>query len=207
MTDTFEIVALKALIERARNHKMTPQERFDQMVSFVSEGVDKAAVRARLIENAAVPQEIIDAAIATDRRALIEGAGELRCVKSVSFERDFGALLWTPYDQAAATIAALKAEIERLTEREAQVKLDGVKAGIEASAVQCEWPPEAPVKVEYQRGLMTGCILCERAILALDAEAIAKGIITADALSDPITGDADLIVPDTLADSDGDDGA
>ncbi len=77
--------------------------------------------------------------------------------------------------EAAATIATLRAEVERLTEREAQAKLDGVRAGIEASAVQCEWPQEAPVKLEYQRGLMTGCVLCERAIRALDAEAIAKG--------------------------------
>ena len=51
---------LARLIEQARSHKMTPQERFDQAVSFVSEGVDKAAVRTRMIENCAVPQEILD---------------------------------------------------------------------------------------------------------------------------------------------------
>lgn len=103
-------------------------------------------------------------------KALIEGAGD---VERKLMAGDLCSVELAP--KAAATIAAMKAEIERLTEREAQAKLDGVKAGIEASAVQCEWPPEAPVKVEYQRGLMTGCILCERAIRALDAQAITKG--------------------------------
>ena len=81
------------------------------------------------------------------------------------------------------SIAAQKAEIERLTEREAQAKLDGVRAGIEASALLLErddgfgewWDAAQFVRSE------------------LDAEAIAKGIITADALSDLIAGDADLI--------------
>lgn len=67
--------------------------------------------------------------------------------------------------EAAATIAAMRAEIERLTEREAQAKLDGVRAGIEASALLLErddgfgewWDAAQFVRSE------------------LDAEAIAKG--------------------------------
>lgn len=62
VTQGLASLELLAAIERARSHKMTPQERFDQQVSFVSEGVDKARVRAMLIDKCAVPQEIIDEA-------------------------------------------------------------------------------------------------------------------------------------------------
>lgn len=106
------------------------------------------------------------------------------------------------------TIAAQKAEIERLTEREAQAKLDGVRAekiarirhGALLTIATGGFKGDKCRQIARE-ALNTVCTA------ALDAEAIAKGIITAAALSDLIAGDADLIAPDTLADSDGDDGA
>lgn len=49
-----EAEQMKALIEKARDHKMTPAERFEQRVSFVYSGVSSTTtredVRARLAE-------------------------------------------------------------------------------------------------------------------------------------------------------------
>jgi hypothetical protein len=56
---------LTAALERARNHKMTPQEIFEQRVSFVSEGKDKDGVRKRLIEQCGYPAE------ASERAAIV----------------------------------------------------------------------------------------------------------------------------------------
>lgn len=151
---------------------------------------------------------------AAHTKALIEGAGELE----QRLERDATCMeAWAnglgPYPatvrgvskkqserarQAAATIAALKAENERLIEREAQAKLDGVRAGIEASALLLErddgfgewWDAAQFVRSE------------------LDAEAIAKDATREAALSDLIAECTFFLdKPDTLADSDGDDGA
>jgi hypothetical protein len=80
-------------------------------------------------------------------------------------------------DAQEAEIRSLRAQVERLTEREAQAKLDGVRAGIEASARD---------DIDWYRLLKEirhthGGTLAEmaRAIVAatqaLDAEAIAKG--------------------------------
>lgn len=162
------------------------------------------------------------AAIASHTKALIEGAGEVEhnLIASTA-QRTFGgdhcfasvALL----QEAATTIAALRTEI-------GQAKLDGVRAGIDASALLLErddgfgewWDAAQFVRSE------------------LDAEAIAKGKgdegpctdcwdtgmtdqterpcscdagepYRASALSDLIAGDADLYA--TKGDSDGDDGA
>lgn len=73
----------------------------------------------------------------SERAAMTEGAGEVARLLSEVDEETAYAFPWSHEQacrQAAATIVALKAEIERLTEREAQAKLDGVRAGIEASA-------------------------------------------------------------------------
>lgn len=72
--------------------------------------------------------------------------------------------------QAAATIAALKAQIERLTEREAQIELDGVRKGIEAALSAIN--DETPLTSGDTWG--EGWADCRNAIRALDAEAIAK---------------------------------
>lgn len=64
------------------------------------------------------------------------------------------------------TIAALKAEIERLTEREAQAKLDGVRAGIDA----------AKRALNTAKGVNKAALWDVNHILGtLSAEAIAKG--------------------------------
>lgn len=71
-------------------------------------------------------------------------------------------------ERLTAQIAAMKAEIERLTEREPQVKLDGVRAGIEAAkaAIKDAGPDDT-----WSHGWED----CWCAIRALDAEVIAKG--------------------------------
>lgn len=56
---------LRDAIERARNHKMTPQEIFEQRVSFVSEGRNKDEVRRMLIEKDGYPAE------ASEREAIV----------------------------------------------------------------------------------------------------------------------------------------
>lgn len=56
---------LKAAIDRARNYKMTPQEIFEQRVSFVSEGKDKDRVRRQMIEMHGYPAE------ASEREAIV----------------------------------------------------------------------------------------------------------------------------------------
>lgn len=116
-------------------------------------------------------------AIAAHTKALIEGAGEL-CT-ALKFHGRYGSENRDQMtvrkngerDQAAATIAAQKAEIERLTEREAQAKLDCVRAGIEAA--------KAALKDETRSGpddtWSDGWEDCWCAIRALDAEVIAKG--------------------------------
>lgn len=52
-------------LERVKDHKMTPQEVFEQKVSFVSEGRDKEGVRQRLIEMNGYPAE------ASERAAIV----------------------------------------------------------------------------------------------------------------------------------------
>lgn len=90
----------------------------------------------------------------------------------------------------------LRAEIERLTRHAATARIEGVRAGIEASAEKAmfyrEWVNWTGDTFPDEPGT---------SIRALDAEAIAR---TA-ALSDLIADDAHLI--GTVADSDGDDGA
>jgi hypothetical protein len=53
---------LDELIELARNHKMSPTERFEQTLSFVASGssLPKDQVRAMMVENASVPKEVLD---------------------------------------------------------------------------------------------------------------------------------------------------
>jgi hypothetical protein len=69
---------VKALIEKARNHKMTPAERFEQRVSFVYSGVceptTREQVRARLAEEYGDP-------VAYEAR-IAELEGELAAVRA-----------------------------------------------------------------------------------------------------------------------------
>jgi chromosome segregation ATPase len=85
---------LKALLEKARNHKMTPGELFEQRVSFVysacGEGESKESVRALLAETygdpAAYEAEItsLRAEIASRDAALVKAREELtECVTSL----------------------------------------------------------------------------------------------------------------------------
>lgn len=123
--------------------------------------------------------EYAKAVIAAHTKALIEGAGEVERI-----------LLLPPHEQvnkgrsgsdlhkeAAATIAALTAEIEQLTAnfmamhseyiaKLSEAKEEGVRAGIEAAlrAHQTAQYDPAP----YSKG--------RQAILALDPAAIAKGV-------------------------------
>ena len=75
---------LKALLEKARNHKMTPVERFEQRVSFVfsgaGEGVTREQVRAQLAEEYGDPAAY-EAEITTLRAqvaALTDALGKAR---------------------------------------------------------------------------------------------------------------------------------
>lgn len=116
------------------------------------------------------------AAITAHTAALIAGAGELERRLLAWVDSDDAGRRPDPTSlkrQAAATIAAQKAEIERLTKREAQAKLDGVRAGIEASAEACEAAVNKipPGKIMERMA----CGLCFNNIRALDAAAIAKG--------------------------------
>ena len=101
-------------------------------------------------------EDYVAARITAHTKALIEGAGE------VVAELNGRTCSLALNVKTAATIAVLKAEIERLTEREARAKLDGVRAGIEASA-----------KLGENRQWSVG--LRAHEIRALDAAAIAKG--------------------------------
>lgn len=79
-----------------------------------------------------------------------------------------------PSGDLVGTVLRIAAErIERLTEREAQAKLDGVRAGIEAAAAVVEAIDARPDFVPDSFYDGTGAAY--DAIRALDAEAIAKG--------------------------------
>jgi hypothetical protein len=80
-------------------------------------------------------------------------------------------------DAQAATIAALRAEIERLTERKAQDKLDGVRAGIEASARDdIDWYRLLKEIRHTHGGTLAAMARAIVAVIrAIDAETIAKG--------------------------------
>ena len=106
--------------------------------------------------------------IATHTKALIEGAGELErfedgmdVFREPIMEPDPDGT-WVRYDQAAATIAALRAENARLTQREVIVREEGVRAGIEAMRRSVE-------EVESKG-------LANYYAAALDVAAIAKGV-------------------------------
>jgi len=68
---------LVELLEKARHIKMTPTMRFDQKISFVSSGLSdyspekKAELRKRLVEEASVPQELLDEVVAKYKLSLI----------------------------------------------------------------------------------------------------------------------------------------
>lgn len=115
------------------------------------------AVARAIVNGSQHPDRQAERAITAHTAALIAGAGELgQRLRSHTTAED----AWYDIDEAAATIAAQKAEIERLTEREAQAKLDGVRAGIEAAReVATHHYGDRPIT----------------AIDDLDAEAIAKG--------------------------------
>ena len=120
-------------------------------------------------------------------KALIDGAGELEgfvCyfddmvkVSEMAKWRGWAGQEpkpeWTPYDQAAATIAALRAEVERLGQERDARDIALVRAGIEASAAECGTP-------QTDHNEHCGCADCilsevQRDIRAISAEAIAKG--------------------------------
>lgn len=48
---------LKSVLQRLTSHKMSPQETFEQRVSFVSEGRNKDEVRRMMIETNGYPAE------------------------------------------------------------------------------------------------------------------------------------------------------
>lgn len=72
-------------LKKARDHKMTPQERFEQKLSFVSEGVHKERVRKNMIDNCAVPHEITDAAFAAGVAWGIKKAAERMLSDDLAF--------------------------------------------------------------------------------------------------------------------------
>lgn len=102
---------LLAAIERARNHKMTPQETFEQRVSFVSEGRDKDEVRKRLIEQCGYPAEASErAAIVAWLRSVAKT--QRQAARQASFHvGDTGIRLLHEHQAQAYDIAA--GEIER----------------------------------------------------------------------------------------------
>ena len=115
------------------------------------------------------------AAITTLDRHRIERAGdveryEIAHIYGEEWQNPNGE--WVRYAQASALIATLRAEIERLTERADQAKLDGVRAGIEASAERLRVSPFYSSPDSQRRA----CFSIARDIIrALSAEAIAKG--------------------------------
>lgn len=137
--------------------------------------------------------QLAQAAITALDKHRIERAGEVeQNLIASTAQRSFGgdhcfasvALM----QEAAATIAALKAQIERLTEREAQIELDGVRKGIEAAvnrielsaivytAVQSD--PSVAQNSNALAKLREAEIALDKAasdVRALDAKAIAKG--------------------------------
>lgn len=106
--------------------------------------------------------------IAAHMKALVDGAGELErrlLDHAHMIQRDgLGAMLDTA-TQAAATIAALRAEIERAKE-------EGVRAGIEAALAAIN--DETPLTSSDTWG--EGWADCRNAVKTLDAAAIAKGV-------------------------------
>lgn len=150
-------------------------------------------------------------AITAHTAALIAGAGEL-CT-ALKFHGRYGSESHDQMtarkngerDEAAATIAALRAEL-------ANARLEGVRLGIKASAGVADHLGGGRVERNDDGSLRTYDMNCKHdrgsavlnsmrvraqtiavAIRALDPAAIAKGITTADTLSDLIAGDAHLI--------------
>ena len=66
---------LQALIDKARDHKMTPAERFEQRVSFVHsgspDGMTKDQVRAMLTERDGDPEQIALEAAEAERAKVV----------------------------------------------------------------------------------------------------------------------------------------
>lgn len=116
------------------------------------------------------------AAIASHTKALIEQAGELEKrledhARAVGGDDSFDRLYGSEAVQAAATIAALRAEIERAKE-------EGVRAGIEAAAVRARtlhlFPAPTSKAARYHQRVTQDAM--HDAIRALDPAAIAKGV-------------------------------
>lgn len=128
---------------------------------------DEAEAVARAISGAPFPSNAslrkAQAAITALDKHRIERAGELEIrLRARAWLTDLQANQ-DAFLEAAATIASLRAEIER-------AKLDGVRAGIEASAGAAELQTDYTTVTPFvHRGRLLG------QIRALSAEAIAKG--------------------------------
>ena len=98
---------LDELIERARNHKMTPAERFEQRVSFVmtsGTNLSREAVRDLLVEDYGDP-----VAHERDKAKLAKAREALRCISERATELRMGTDDWfelVEFEQCAR--AALK---------------------------------------------------------------------------------------------------
>ncbi len=89
---------LEAALERARGRKMTPQETFEQRVSFVSEGRNKDEVRRMLIESQGYPAE------ASERAAIVAWLRAQR-LKALTIADAAPALSHRERDHVAGAIA------------------------------------------------------------------------------------------------------
>ena len=202
MTDTIEAVArvLATMLEGGREYDQMPATRRELKI-WNRAGM--CSINDATQEDA---REAADHAIAAHTKALIEGAGEiekrLMALKWMVHDEMRGLIPDTTAHEAAATIAALRTEVER-------AKMDGVRAGIEAAAKWLNCAADLAGPGPYK----SLDVPIRKQCLRDAAEGVLSGAMDfvpdtrAAALSDLIAGDADLIVPDTLADSDGDDGA
>lgn len=168
----------------------------------MSEQITEVVARALWSSQSSIPWEqgvtgayqaayrrLAQAAIQAHTAALVEGAGEL-CERLNACAEDYWGELAC---EAAATIAALTAELAR------------VKEALEPFAKCCEQIADDEDDEEWAKFRLL-IKDYRRAARALDPAAIA---LRDAALSDLIAGDADMIdaAASTLADSDGDDGA
>ena len=116
--------------------------------------------------------------IASHTKALVDGAGDLaeRLFKRtiITYCEDGSTIGYEPpaiQQEAAATIAALKAELAQAKQREAQARIEGVRAGINASAGIVERQSDYTTVTPF---VQRDRLLAE--VRALDPAAIAKGV-------------------------------